>query len=190
MTKEIFHYLGYIDISNYILLVTFFAVLWYAWEARKTAKEMEEQNKLQLLPFLVFDFLQNAEGKKHLHIKNIGKGIARNIHCEDTNEDKNKLSIYFEDIILLEPSEIKNISAKKGYGRPLDAKFGEELCEFDFRNSDGPITFHNKEPLRSQIIVSFDSIFGKRYSQKIAFDERGIKSGHVDRHFENLIVLF
>jgi len=45
-----------ITLSDIILAITFLALVWYAWETRQMRKEIVEQTKLQVAPFLTMDF--------------------------------------------------------------------------------------------------------------------------------------
>lgn len=73
--------MGKIDItlSDFILGITFLALLWYSWETRQMRKEVVEQTKFQLAPFLTmgFDF-----DSKWLLVINYGEATARNIEVE------------------------------------------------------------------------------------------------------------
>lgn len=61
--------------SNFLLLVTFFALAWYSFETRQLKNVARTTNELQQSPFFVLIYDED----KNLSLKNEGKGIAYNI---------------------------------------------------------------------------------------------------------------
>ncbi len=63
-----------ITLSDVILSLTFFALLWYTWETRGMHKEIVDQTRLQLTPFVVIALENDA-----LMAVNHGESTATNI---------------------------------------------------------------------------------------------------------------
>ena len=126
--------------SDIILFFTLLAVLWYAWEAKRTANKMEEQNELHLLPYfnISINFIGSKMGMEQTHLTNIGKGIALNINFNNVSQHS------FPTIPILRPGE------------------GHLLTEHDWFISLIENKTHDYE-----VTVLFDNIKGQRYSQKI-----------------------
>jgi hypothetical protein len=57
--------------SDFILFITFLAILWYSWETKKLREETSSQKHLNVYPFLVI-----KEYNSGLYIVNIGRGPA------------------------------------------------------------------------------------------------------------------
>jgi len=144
-----------------ILAATFIAVCWYAWEARKTAKEIAKQNDIQLMPF----FAIILDRDDNLLIKNAGKGIALNINYNvlDITKKYENISIEFKDIPILEPSSTQIIQHKMVKdGKELKVPFGYEFLTY------------GDNPMRLKIVVVFEDVLGNKYSQEIFADKAKI----------------
>jgi len=57
--------------NDFILFITFLAILWYSWETKKLREETASQKHLNVYPFLVI-----KEHNNGLYIVNIGRGPA------------------------------------------------------------------------------------------------------------------
>ncbi len=57
--------------SDFILFITFLAILWYSWETKKLREETSSQKHLNVYTFLVIKEYNNG-----LYIVNIGRGPA------------------------------------------------------------------------------------------------------------------
>lgn len=70
-----------LDMQNFILATTFFAIFWYSLETRKLKNATRFANAIQAEPMLVLKYRKEKDGDK-LYIKNHGKGVAFNIKAE------------------------------------------------------------------------------------------------------------
>ncbi len=73
-------YFGRATFSDFILLLTFGALLWYSFETKKLKNATNIANAIQAEPLLVLQFKN-----KHLYIVNYGKGPAFNIEMKIKN---------------------------------------------------------------------------------------------------------
>jgi hypothetical protein len=128
------------SINIVLLIISAGLIAWYAWEARRTANKMEEQNELQLLPYFNIEIRSTTDLTQNI-LLNIGKGIALNINFEN-NSERN-----FPEIAILKPGEEQFLSKIDWFKDLLENK----TTYFD----------------TSVVTVFFDNIKGQRYSQKI-----------------------
>ena len=72
-----------ITLSDLILFATFLALLWYAWETRRMRKQIVDQTKLQLTPFVVILVEDSL-----VMVANYGESTARNIEIKCSSSVK------------------------------------------------------------------------------------------------------
>jgi hypothetical protein len=68
-----------ISTADIVLTITAGVIFWYSWETRQMRKEIVEQTKFQLSPFLTIDL--NFESLE-LFVINYGEATARNIEVD------------------------------------------------------------------------------------------------------------
>jgi hypothetical protein len=135
-----------ITLSDFILAITFLALLWYSWETRQMRKEIVEQTKFQLAPFLTvgFDFKS-----KWLFVINYGEATARNIEvsCSPPPYDQGS----FLKISTIYKGEMEYLRTKIGKG-------DDDLsCGLDAFRGAGQTVFHLK----------YQNIFDKVYESEV-----------------------
>ena len=67
-------------VTDWILLATIAAILWYSWETHKMKKEMIHQTELSIRPQLISYLDEKGE---YFFIKNVGNGTAINVIVDD-----------------------------------------------------------------------------------------------------------
>ncbi len=121
-----------ITLSDLILFATFLALLWYAWETRKMRREIVEQTKLQLTPFVVV-----LSEDPQLTVANYGESTARNIQIKCSSLVKNVPTPL--PISALPKGEKKGLEIKSSGGftalLTIDFKGAEEIhFELEYAN--------------------------------------------------------
>ena len=86
--KDIF---SSVKISDRILFITFWALLWYANETGKIRK-IEEKPVVDL-----YYRPKTSEHKKYFRLRNNGKGVAYNVQVETVKFNDKIFEFYFED---------------------------------------------------------------------------------------------
>ena|SRR3989339_411439 len=160
-----------ISISDMISFAAFLAVLWYAWEARMTAKEIEKQNRVQLAPFFIIDFAPNEKGQERLYIKNVGNGVAININYEvtDTKTDpKANIEIIFNGLFSLESKQRLEVDNNFYWA---DDPLNISLVKNHLTAADSIMELIIK--------IRFEDILGNKYIQEITANKNGIRPHNI-----------
>jgi len=93
-------------LTSIALILTLFAVIWYAWETRRLRIETIRQTELSLRPFVIVSY--NEQQRKFL-FKNIGKGPALKVKIDDIPIIKEDGELYirydFYEIDVVTPKE-------------------------------------------------------------------------------------
>ena len=117
----------YPSISDFVLFLTFLAILWYSWETRGLKTQIAKQIELSLRPLVLINWI--SPGKYVL--RNIGNGPALAIQLgEIMVVDKPEIKYTFRKIDLMEPKEQRDLEILIG---------GETATTFDL----GAITPHS-----------------------------------------------
>jgi|SRR3989344_6444066 len=85
------------SIADKILLITFFALVWYAWETMNLRKEAQKQTNFLLTPYLRLqwneDGIKNPEIQTPLQLINIGQGVAQTIEFQKCTINQSNVGI-------------------------------------------------------------------------------------------------
>jgi hypothetical protein len=150
--------------SDFILFITFLAILWYSWETKKLREETSSQKHLNVYPFLVI-----KEHNNGLHIVNIGRGPAMwpELEMPGNLTIGNPSFLYSRTI----PTIFDDSNAKI----PLLAFFvgkTESFEEYQRGNENKEKTKNNTFDFQSvfkrgKVILKYRDIYGKMYISKI-----------------------
>lgn len=86
-------------------------------ETRNTVNEMRRASDIQLLPSLIATFTTTSEGNLSLNIKNIGRGVAKQIKVR-FNISGNLNRSEEQDFQVLEAGQITRFPLDAGYRKP------------------------------------------------------------------------
>lgn len=81
------------NFSDFVLLATFFAIIWYSFETRGLRMATKRSNELSQEPVLIIDY--DLRRQKFI-IENVGKGVAFNIEVEPIKTKDGTFSFYFD----------------------------------------------------------------------------------------------
>ena len=141
--------------SNFILLVTFFAILWYSFEAR----ELKNVTQKQLEPIL-FLYSDRRDGK--ILLTNVGKSPASNIHI-----DPIVIGRFCFEFNILRP--VYYILAGETLG--VQITVSKELTRtFDFSVKDVAYAMKNENIEKIDLILQYDTSFQVRKTTNLIFD--------------------
>jgi hypothetical protein len=155
----------FIESSNdFILFITFLAILWYSWETKKLREETASQKHLNVYPFLVI-----KEHNNGLYIVNIGRGPAMWPELEMSgNLTIGTPSFLYSKTI---PTIFDDPNAKI---QLLAFSVGEEESfeEYQIGKENKEKTKSNTSDFQSalkngEVILKYKDIYGKMYISKI-----------------------
>jgi len=142
-----------ISSGDIVLIITAGAVFWYSYETRQMRKEIVEQTKLQLAPFLTMDF--EFRNICSLLIINRGEATARNIETEC-------------------------LPLPDGFGPFVKistlAKDEKKYLKYESKDSNSVIGRSTLSDFRQETIfrIRYENIFGKRYESKVILKDSGL----------------
>lgn len=164
--KNIF---GSVEIGDKILFITFWALLWYAWETRGMKKEMVEQTQLEQKPIVDLFYRPKTEKhKEYLRIRNSGKGVAYSIRVEQIIIKDKKFSFYFDDpnAILVPLGDEKTLYVDVWNGK---SHLGEGQLDF-LKNTISPQIIYSEQDLKeAKFIISYENANKKKYQRVFRF---------------------
>lgn len=160
------------SLSDLILFLTFLAILWYSQETLEMRKQITEQNKLSICPFIKIYYDEN---EKVFKSKNIGNGIALNIEFSKLKSEKVYESLKIQEPSLLIVGEEKKILFGE-YG--IVDKEGERRIP---RNSEDVemILLGGKN---HEVVIKFEDIRKNKYESRILLINGKIKSNYESKY--------
>ena len=153
---------------DFILFITFLAILWYSWETKKLREETASQKHLNVFPFLVV-----KEYDDGLYVVNIGRGPAMWPEVSGDFTIGTPSFLYsrviptiFDDPyakIRLFSISVGELESREDYQKEKENKKNEK------RNTiDSQISFK-----RGEIILKYKDIYEKTYVSKIQLTPLG-----------------
>lgn len=139
---SVFYFSQDSNFSNqiYIIILWFTAIAilqytketyWLKQMSQKTLREMRKQTELEMKPYIKLGWLQK---ERTIEIKNIGKGIARQIELKFYAEEKDK-EYYYDKLGCQKISALAN-------GESEFASFYDKATIFKIEPSDEVFIFH------------------------------------------------
>ena len=152
-------------LTDWILLATIGAILWYSWETRGMKKEMVKQTELRIRPQIIAYL--DKKGQNFL-IMNVGNGTAMNVMVDELLLDaiEQRVKLVFDRIDAIMPGQERKI-IHSAYGR------NNRKIEADF-----PFIANLDPQWASQtyhLNITYDNIEGIKYSSKVQCGKAGIK---------------
>lgn len=160
-----FYFQDKIETSNFILLITFGALLWYSFETRELKGATKRSNELSQEPILI---IRHDSGTEKFTVENVGKGPAFNIEIQPMKIEDGEFSFYFKESIL-----------KAGESMKLKIKFDDaqgsfypDYSSYDFTHRMTAECIKNKENfLGMRFILKYHSRMNNKTHQ-MKFDFR------------------
>lgn len=175
-----------INFSDFVLLSTFFAILWYSFETRELKISSQLTNELEQKP--IIDLFYQSEDKKSFILKNNGKGVAYNIEIKFTGFNFEIVKFIYKFYfwgpnVSLFPNETKNIEIIE-YENSNRLKGGSTALE-NFKN----ILASNENNLlgNPQFIICYDSI-NRKYQRIFNLYSNKEKKNLETQNFEIVFV--
>src|SRR3989344_3288983 len=89
---------GFTTISDKILLITFFALVWYTWETSGLRKEAQKQTNFLLTPYLRLQWNEDGiqkptKNQTPLQLVNVGQGVAQTIEFQKCTINQSNVDI-------------------------------------------------------------------------------------------------
>lgn len=145
----------FMKFSDFVLLATLTALLWYSFETRQLKNAARTANELQQLPFFVLIY-----NERTLTLKNEGMGMAYNIAVDDIRlGDENFEFNHLRKWYYCSPNEQRELTVEKSIG---DRCFSAEIKDLVYDvwqyapNKKIKLTIRFNSPLKnraSQAIV-------------------------------------
>ncbi|MDD5432977.1 MAG: hypothetical protein PHO70_08380 [Candidatus Omnitrophica bacterium] len=153
--------------ANFILFITFLAIVWYSWETRRLVRLTGKQIRIGIEPIVVVEDVSGGQIK----IKNVGKNTALNIKISTITKRifkgcENSYDIVFIGKPILQPDTNCKIGGKpkiresSGYFNPML----EPLLDFN-----NPIFLGDYE-----IVISYNDIEGGNWEVKTSISKEGV----------------
>jgi len=158
------------NFSDFILLVTFFAILWYSFETREL--KIETQKQLEPIPILLLD---SSSSGSNLLITNKGETPVLNLVFKPIliNESKFEFNL-FRPIYALRKNVVLNVDVSISKVTNISITRihpGQNNIE----NTLIP-EMQKSDINRVEFILEYDSVFEKKVLSKYIFDISGYKS--------------
>jgi hypothetical protein len=162
-------------LSDYVLLITYAAVVWYAEETREMRKEMQKQNQVELAPFLVLGWAPyDSRFPQKIYIKNMGRGIAINVCIHRIPEFERRgdwqFNYSFNPITAIMPHDNAGVSVMYKSKTEIigDATKGVSLNtvgpgEEDFYMNPAALVTYD-------LVVTYQDVLGGSYKTRIMAD--------------------
>ena len=145
-----------------VLALTFLAVLWYAWEARRQAKasgemarEMREQRLEGVRPVLsvsckLYDGKVGKDPSVEVRLRNVGPGVALQIECVFDHPRFAYSPIWLHFLGPQEGTELYRLTRQaSGDRNDVDASVGTMAA----------------------MVVTYEDIYGRLFETRIAFEQ-------------------
>lgn len=157
-----------IDANSIALLIAAGVAAWYANETMLLRKESIRQSEGLIAPFIVFQWdsrLRNYSGAG-IVVKNIGKGLARNILIKDRIIENQffKKIYHFGQISVIEP-----IGSSQNFSRDLKVKESIKVKKTTIDQSILDPDYLDTK-LDYILYLSYEDIEGNKYESKIQAD--------------------
>jgi hypothetical protein len=143
-----------------LAILTLLAVLWYAWEARRSANAGIEQSEALQKPCIVIlqppdtsedavleEMTSSVLGEPNVRIKNIGYGPATNIRFR-----------------------FRALSKASGPLEMQTAPQAAPLAHGDVADTNYPVTA--LDPSRQELVIDYASLSGTRYRTRAVIEDR------------------
>ncbi len=95
-------------VSTIALTLTFFALVWYAWETKRLRITISEQLRISVMPFVQVRMYRNPD---RIHVENVGPGIASKVLLQGFRYTYNggRWKCTFEPATLLPPRQFAHL---------------------------------------------------------------------------------
>ena len=147
---------GFTTISDKILLITFFALVWYTLETSGLRKEAQKQTKFLLAPYLRLqwnnkDGVTDPKTKTSLQLVNVGQGVAQTI-------DFQKFTVNQSNV------EIKSVTAMSS-----GMSGGSSATQLQYKNEVNPDSppISDDRSGNIEIKISYEDIKKNKYIAKM-----------------------
>lgn len=157
-------------VTDWILLATIGAILWYSWETRCMKKEMVKQTELRIRPQLI---VYLDEKGQYFNIMNVGNGTAMNVAVINylpviMNMKEQKVTLVFDKINYIMPGQERRLIYRAYNSR--NRRIEEDTAQMFMGHLVEQ--YANKNYL---LHINYANIEGTTYSSKVQCGKGGIK---------------
>ena len=153
--------------ANFILFVTFLAIVWYSWETRKLGRVTAKHLTVEIEPIIAVEDIDGF----YLRVKNIGRNPALNIKIQ---EIKNRRCLGSND------SYDISFEGSPHFLRPnvdtgIHMNFKSGSVEHLHVNPDPFLDYRNPNFVDGyEIIINYNDIEMGRWETKTSIDKNGV----------------
>jgi hypothetical protein len=143
-----------LDISDWILLATLIAIIWYTVETYKLRKATILATRLEFQPLLI---VNQQAGSRDLYVSNVGRGHAFNVECRyilkdgEVPERGHCHLLKVGDTIRLNTLFLDENKEMTQYGKLLEAQFDDRVAKPE-----------------ATLLIEFSDIQNTRYRQRFS----------------------